>query len=106
VIQAQDDGDLPPLKTAEDVLKERWMSADEVKRSLNADDPMEFQRLVERQNANNSGSTWWFANIYRNSTKNPYFYAQDWVLWRNVKDFGAVGVLQSTSIRPLTNESR
>lgn len=44
--------------------------------------------LLERQTTD--GSTWWFANIKRQGTI-PYGSNASYVLFRNVKDYGAVG---------------
>lgn len=73
---------------------------DDVKRSLDGDDDIGYHIFGERQNPLNSNSRWWFANIFRNGT-NPYFYDSNWVLFRNVKAYGAIGtalLLQSPHI--------
>jgi hypothetical protein len=41
-----------------------------------------------------TGSTWWFANIPRQGTI-PYGTNSSYVLFRNVKDYGAMGKMFS-----------
>ena len=65
---------------------------EDVKRAVDGDDEIGYHIFGERQNPLNSNSRWWFANIFRNETVRPYFYAQDWILFRNVKAYGALGM--------------
>ena len=67
------------------------MSVEDIKRSLDGDDEIGYHIFGERQNPLNGNSRWWFANIFRNETI-PYIYANGWVLFRNVKAYGARGM--------------
>lgn len=89
-----------PLKNAEDVLfEDRIVSVDEVKRAISEDEgPL--HTLHERQ----AGSTWWFANIFRNGT--VPFGNTSYILFRNVKSYGAIGQLKGLTVGSILNGSR
>jgi hypothetical protein len=82
----------PLSKATTNILKvsqQKLVTVEEVQRSLESEDLNSPLHTVESRQA---GSPWWFANIKRQGTV-PWGNTS-YILFRNVKDFGAIGTFQ------------